>query len=80
MAYVDENCWDNFYFITLHVVDWELRRIVHTIDVPIDKEGGWPHDEAFETIGTMLEELEVLIQRLEDMLADGRASWEDIKI
>jgi hypothetical protein len=80
MEYVDKEYWDNVFFVTLLVVDWPLRRIVHTIDVPIDEESGWRPNEAFERIGVMIEQLEQIIATYEDDLERGAMTWESIQI
>lgn len=80
MSCVDRGHWDNFYFVTLYVVDWCLRRIVHEIDVPIDEEGGWPPDDAFEKIGILLDDLEKLLQKHAHALEDGTVTWKSIRL
>jgi len=80
MSLIDEEYWDNFAFITLHVVDWELRRILHKLDVPIDEAEGWPQNMAFEKIGEMMEALERLLEEYEDDLDSGEMKFDDIQI
>lgn len=61
MEFVDEAHWDNYFYITLCVIDWDLCRIIREIDVPIDEVCGWPPNIALERIGSMLEDLETLL-------------------
>jgi len=77
---LDKKSWDNFHFITLHVVDRSSRRIVHAIDVPIDEKRGWPRNMALERIGILSRELEAVILGIQDQLDDGRMSWSDIRV
>lgn len=80
MEYVDKEHWDNFSFVTLHIVDWSLRRIVHKIDVPIDEKRGWHPNEAFGKIGRMIEDLERILRIYADKLEQGTMLWTDIQI
>jgi hypothetical protein len=80
MEYVDSAYWDNVTFLHLHIIDWGLRRIVHTIDVPIDEKEGWEHNDAVRRVGVMITELEGILSRHWRHLADGTMSFSDIQI
>ena len=80
MGYIDKRYWDNFLFVALYVVDWELRRIVHKMDIDINEKEGWPPDTAFEKIGARLYDLEKLLQEVEQAIDQGTVAWNDIQI
>lgn len=80
MEYVDQEHWDNFFVVTLYIVNWDLRRIVHTIDVPIDEKEGWQPDFALEKIRELVKDLERLLRMYAYEIEQGVMTWNNIQI
>ena len=80
MMHIDEEYWDNFHFLSLHIIDWKQRRLVHTIDIPMDEAAGWPPEIAIKKIDTLRKELETLIKKHAYAFAHGTMAWESIQV
>jgi hypothetical protein len=80
MMCINEAYWDNYHFITLHVLDKDLLRIVHAISVPIDEAEGWTPTDTVERIGAMKGELETLLQQYASKFEHGEMRWSDLQI